>query len=189
MRDQGKGWPLSLSSTSLTLLMNHLELSELHNGTTFNQNHRQSREKLCFLTNTHWSGALRMSDLHTHKWLLSCWRIPLLLNPALDDRREQEQTATDRTVMKQVAIYVLHWKSYWYNDYSLLYVRGASDKLSDWLVNCSVSWPNRKPAVPFCYWFLLPDVPPWEAELIPPPLSQEHTGLAGLHLRGGNWRV
>lgn len=122
---------------------------------------------------------------NTHKRLLSCRRIPLLLYPVLDDKNK---TTTDRITMKQVAIYVLHWKSYWYNDYSILYVRGASDKLTNWLVSRSVSWPNRKPAVPFCHWFLPPDVPAQEAELALPPF-QEHTGLAGLHLRGGNWRV
>ena len=146
----------------------NLELSELHNSPTFNQNHKQSREELCHLmntvqVNTDWSEdlthPLRMIHLHTHtlKWLLTCRRIPLLLYPVLDDWQEQEKTTTDRIMTKQVAIYVLHWRSYWYNDYSLLYVRGASDKLTNWLVNCSVSWPNRKPAVPFCYWF----PPPW----------------------------
>lgn len=106
----------------------------------------------------------------------------------LDDWQEQETTTTDRIMTKQVAIYVLHWRSYWYNDYSLLYVRGASDKLTNWLVNCSVSWPNRKPAVPFCYWFPPPWRPAPKGGADAPP-SQEHTGLAGLHLRGGNWRV
>lgn len=41
-----------------------------------------------------------------------------------------------------------------------IYVQGASDKLTDWLLNCSVSWPNRNPAVPFCHWFRPLDVPP-----------------------------
>lgn len=44
--------PLSVSLSSPLLLMKHLELSELHNGTTFNQNHKQSREELCLSMNT-----------------------------------------------------------------------------------------------------------------------------------------
>lgn len=71
------GWGLSLSllHKSLPPPRKNLELSGLHNSTTFNQNHKQSREELCHLmntvqVNTNWSEALccplRMTHLHTH---------------------------------------------------------------------------------------------------------------------------
>lgn len=75
-----------------------------------------------------------------------------------------------------------------------MYAALPRNSQTGWLYS-SVSWPNRNPAVPFSHWFLTPDVlppPPQKAELPPtttPPPSQKHTGLAGLHLRGGNWRV
>lgn len=54
-------WTSDLPESPPPLLTKHLELSELHNCTTFNQNHKQSREELCLLMypvwdNSGWSG-------------------------------------------------------------------------------------------------------------------------------------
>lgn len=163
---QGKGWGLSLSLSSTS----HPPLSSWNiwsflNSTTFNQNHKQSWEELCHLMNT----VQVDPDCFGLDLLVICWRMTLNTHinyccPVEESlyccvqcwMTDKNKTTTDRMTTKQVAIYVLHWKYYWYNDYSILYVRGASDQLTNWLVNCSVSWPNRKPAVPFCHWFLPP---------------------------------